>query len=143
MFPLKIVLLLQICFCFVTKETSGLDIQLTLTLNILNLRLIHICPKKLQLNKSNISDTVVPFLDVNLSISDDVISTKIYDKRDDFDIENVNFTLLNGTRPTSYDMYISQLMRFVRTSSQDSDCRMPNINRFTFKYMYLMLLQIK
>ena len=43
----------------------------------------QIYPAELQLNKTNTSDTEVSFL--NLSISTDIVSTKIYDKRDDFD----------------------------------------------------------
>ena len=31
------------------------------------------------------------FLDLHLSISNDIVSTKIYDKRDDFDFDIVNF----------------------------------------------------
>ena len=37
------------------------------------------------------SDTEATFLDLHLSISNDIFSTKIYDKRDDFDFEIVNF----------------------------------------------------
>ena len=36
-----------------------------------------------QLNKDNASDTKASFLFLHLSISNDIISTKIYDKRDD------------------------------------------------------------
>ena len=40
---------------------------------------------ELQLNKVNSSDTEAPFLDLNLSISNGTVSTKIYDlKRDGF-----------------------------------------------------------
>ena len=46
---------------------------------------------ELQLNKANASDTKAACLDLHLSISNDVVSTKIYDKRDDFDFEIVNF----------------------------------------------------
>ena len=46
---------------------------------------------ELQLNKNNTSDTKAAFLDLHLSISDDIVSTKINDKRDDFDFEIVNF----------------------------------------------------
>ena len=46
----------------------------------------QIYPSELQLNKANTSDTVVAFLDLHLSISNDIVSTKIYDKRDDFDL---------------------------------------------------------
>ena len=46
---------------------------------------IHVYPLELQLNKANTSDTEAAFLDLHLSISNDIVSTKIYDKRDDFD----------------------------------------------------------
>ena len=46
-------------------------------------------PSELQLNKANTSDTEVAFLDLHLSISNDIVSTKIYDKRDDFDFQIV------------------------------------------------------
>ena len=73
---------------------------------------------KLQLNKANTSDTEAAFLDLNLPISNDIVSTKIYDKRDDFDFEIVNFPFLDGDVPrsTSYGVYISQLIRLARAS---------------------------
>ena len=48
---------------------------------------------KLQLNKANTSDIETPFLDLHLSVSTctDIVSTKIYDKHDDFDCEIANF----------------------------------------------------
>ena len=48
-----------------------------------------------------------------------IVSTKIYDKRDDFDFEIVIFQYLDGNVPhsTSYGVYISQLIRFARASS--------------------------
>ena len=60
---------------------------------------------------------------MHLSISNDIVSTKIYDKRDDFDIEIVNFPFLDGDVPrsTSYGVYISQLIRFARASSYVAD----------------------
>ena len=56
---------------------------------------------------------------MHLSISNDIVSTKIYYKRDDFDFEIVNFPFLHGDVPrsTSYGVYISQLIRFVRASA--------------------------
>ena len=54
----------------------------------------HIYPSELQLNKANTSDTEAAFLDLHLSNSNDIESTKIYDKRDDFDFEIVNFPYL-------------------------------------------------
>ena len=75
------------------------------------------------MNKANTSDTEAAFLDLHLSISNDIVSTKIYDKRDDFDFEIVNFPFLDGDVPrsTSYRVYISQLIRFARASSIVAD----------------------
>ena len=53
----------------------------------------QIYPSELQLNKANISDTKVVLLDLHLSISNDIISTKIYDKRDDFEFLNCQFPI--------------------------------------------------
>ena len=83
----------------------------------------RIYPPKLQLNKVNTSDTIAPFLDLLLSISNGFVSSKIYDKRDDFDFDIVNFPFLDGDVPrsTSYGVYISQLIRFARVSGLVSD----------------------
>ena len=51
----------------------------------------QIYSSELQLNKVNTSDTEASLLDLCLSVSNDIVSTKIYDKRDDFDLEIVNF----------------------------------------------------
>ena len=87
-----------------------------------------IYPSELQLNKANASDTEAAFLDLHLSISNDIVSTKIYDKRDDFDFEIVNFPILDGDVPrsTSYGVYISQLIRFARASSYVADFNIRN-----------------
>ena len=50
----------------------------------------QIYPTELQLNKVNSSDTEAPFLDLNLSITNGIVSSKIYDKQDDFNFEIVN-----------------------------------------------------
>ena len=47
----------------------------------------QIYPSELQLN----NDTEAALLDLHLLISNDIVSTKIYDKSDDFDFEIVNF----------------------------------------------------
>ena len=83
----------------------------------------QIYPSELQLNEANTSDTEPAFLDLHLSISNDIVSTKIYDKRDDFDFKIVNFPFLDGDVPrsTSYGVYISQLICFTRASSYVAD----------------------
>ena len=48
-------------------------------------------PLDLQLKKANVSDSEASFLDIHLSVSDGFIKTRIYDKRDNFDLDIVNF----------------------------------------------------
>ena len=90
-------------------------------LNIDNSMVKRIYRSELQLNKADVSDTEASFLDLHLSISDGFVKTKIYDKRDDLDLNLIlwHFPFLDGDGPrsTSYDVYISQLIRFARVSS--------------------------
>ena len=83
----------------------------------------QIYPPDLQLNKANTTDTEAPFLDLHLSIANGFVSSKIYDKRDDFDFDIVNIPFLDGDvpRPASYGVYISQLIRFVRVCNHVAD----------------------
>ena len=83
----------------------------------------QIYPSKLQLNKANTSDTEGIFLDLYLSISNGFVSSKIYDKRGDFDFDIVNFPFLDVDVPRrpSYGEYISQLIRFARVCSHVDD----------------------
>ena len=62
-------------------------------------------------------------MDLHLSISNGFVSSKIYDKRDDFDFDIVNFPFLDGDVPRrpSYGVYISQLIRFARVCSHVDD----------------------
>ena len=64
----------------------------------------QIYPTELQLNKGNSSDTGASFLDLDLSITNGRVSTKIYDKRDDFNFEIVNVPFLDGEAPHSLSM---------------------------------------
>ena len=143
---LIVLLLLQICFFFVMRDfmkslsrENQADIieafnstsrYLDDLLNIDNIyfdqMVNRIYPTELQLNRANSSDTEAPFLDLNLCVSNGTVSTKIYDKRDDFDFDIVNFPFVDGDVPrrTSYGVYISQLIRFARAS---------NLNDFNYR----------
>ena len=61
----------------------------------------QIYPTRLQLNKANSSDTEASFLDLNLSITNGIVSSTVYNKRDDFNFEIVNFPFLDGDVPRS------------------------------------------
>ena len=92
----------------------------------------RIYPPELQLNKAYASDTEAPFLDLHLSISNRFVSSsKIYDKRDDFDFDIVNFPFLDST---FYGVYIFQLIRFARVSSHVADFN-ARIKSLTAKFL--------
>ena len=89
----------------------------------------QIYPTELQLNKANFSDTEAPFLDLNLSITNGIVSSKIHDKRDDFNFDIINFPFLDGDVPRSpsYCVHISQLIRFARVCSNVDDFNNRNL----------------
>ena len=89
----------------------------------------QIYPTELQLNMANSSDTEAPSLDLVLSKTNGIVSSKIYDKRGDFSFEIINFPFLDGDVPRSpsYGVYISRLIRFARVSSNVDDLNNRNI----------------
>ena len=61
-------------------------------------------------------------MDLHLSISNGFVSSKIYDTRDDFYFDIVNFPLDGDVpRRPSYGVYISKLIRFARVCSHVDD----------------------
>ena len=61
----------------------------------------QIYPTELQLNKATSSGTEAPYLDLYLSKTNGIVSYKIYDKKDDFNFEIVNFPFLDEDVPRS------------------------------------------
>ena len=64
-----------------------------------------------------------------MSITNGIVSSKIYDKRDDFNFEVVNCPFLDGDVPRSpsYGVYISQLIRFARVCTYVDDFNNRNL----------------
>ena len=60
---------------------------------------------------------------LNLSITNSIVSSKIYDKQDDFNFKIVNFPFIDGDVPCtpSYSVYISQFIHFERVCSNVDD----------------------
>ena len=89
----------------------------------------QIYPSELQLNKANSYDYEAPFLDLNLSITNGIVSSKNYDKQDDFNFNIVYFPFLDGDVPRSpsYSVYISQFIRFARVCSNVDDFNNRNL----------------
>ena len=73
-----------------SSTSRYLDDFLIMTILISKERSTNIYQQELQLNKAITSDTEIPFLDLHLSISYGFVSSKIYDKRDEFDVDILN-----------------------------------------------------
>ena len=70
-----------------------------------------------------------------LSIKDNKLSYKLYDKRDDYNFDIVNFPYLDSNIPTgpAYGVYISQLIRYSRACLDYEDFK----NRHIMLYIKL------
>ena len=95
----------------------------------------RIYPPELHLNKANTSDTEAPFLDLHLSISNGFVSSKIYDKCDDW-FWYSKFSIFGWWHSTSYGVYNSQLIRFARVSSHVADFNARNKSLLVLFHMH-------
>ena len=73
----------------------------------------------IELEIKDTTDTVksASYFDLHLKIDNECqLKTKLYDKRDDFSFPIVNFSFLCSNIPVSlaYEVYISQLIRYIR-----------------------------
>ena len=84
----------------------------------------RICPPELEVKETTDTASSASFLDLYLEFDHSgQLSTKIYDKRDDFNFKIINFPNMCSNIPASpaYGVYISQLIRYARASSNYSD----------------------
>ena len=119
------------------STSRSLDDLLNINNSYFEQMVVQIYPTELQLNKANSSDTEASFLDLNSSITNDIVCSKIYDKRDDFNFEIVIFPFIDGDVPRSpsYGVYISQLIRFARVCS--------NVDEFNNRNLFLFAKLLK
>ena len=83
-----------------------------------------IYPPELEVKETTDTASSASFFDLYLEFDDsDQLSTNIYDKRDDFNFKIINFPNMCSNIPGSpaYGVYISQLIRYARASSNHSD----------------------
>ena len=83
-----------------------------------------IYPPELEIKETTDTASSASFLELYLEFDDSgQLSTKTYDKRDDFNFKIINFPNMCSNIPTSlaYGVYISQLIRYARTSINYSD----------------------
>ena len=85
----------------------------------------EIYPSELELVPDKSNGTSVDFLDLTLTVDSNIISTKLYDKRDAFDFPIVNFPNLSGNIPNShsYGVFSTELVRYARACSHFVDFR--------------------
>ena len=83
----------------------------------------EICPSQLTIKKANKSDHLADYFDLTFIIdSEGKLSTRLHDKRDDFDF-HIAFLSSNIPSVPSYGvyMYISQLIRYAQCCSHYDD----------------------
>ena len=119
---------LNLIECF-NRTSRYLDDILNLDNPNFEKHISEIYPKELSLTKANLSDTHASFLDLDITIKNNTVETKIYDKRDDFGFPIVNFPWLDSDVPRApcYGIYISQLVRFARACSDVVDFHTRNL----------------
>ena len=89
----------------------------------------QIYPTEHQLNTVNSSDTGATFLDLDFSITNGIVLSKIYDIQYNITFEIVNFPFLDGDAPRclSYGVYILKLIYFARVCSYVDDFNNRNL----------------
>ena len=106
---------------YIWLEGSIIHIDDLLVLNNTNFSdaIQDIYPSDLQLQKTTESTTALSYLDILITIEHGKYSTTLYDKRDSFQFEIVNFPDMSSNIPSkpAYGVYISQLVRIGRICS--------------------------
>ena len=83
----------------------------------------RIYPEEMVLNKENQVNTEGTFLDLDMKIQDKVINVKLYDKREAFSFEIVNYPHMDSNIPRriAYGVFGSQLIRFSRICTDKAE----------------------
>ena len=82
-----------------------------------------IYPCELEIKETTETAASSSYLDCYLYIDNGKLTTRLYDKLDDFNFPIVNFPFLSSNIPSApaYGVYISQLIRYARTCSNYQD----------------------
>ena len=70
--------------------------------------------RELEIKETTKTAASSSYLDCYLYIDNEKLTTRLYDKRDDFNLPIVNFPFLSSTIPSApaYGVYVSQLIRY-------------------------------
>ena len=93
-----------------------IDDLLTLNNSMFDEEILNIYPPELTLKKTTESVTKVSYLDISISICNGRYSTEVYDKRDSFNFDIINFPHMCSNIPAkpTYGVYVSQIIRIAR-----------------------------
>ena len=82
-----------------------------------------IYPRELEIKETTETAASSSYLDCYLYIDNGMLTTRLYDRRDDFNFPIVNFPFLSSNIPSApaYGVYVSQLIRNARDCSNDQD----------------------
>ena len=82
-----------------------------------------IYPRELEIKETAEIAASSSYLDCYLYIDNGKLTTRLYDKRDDFNFPIVNFPFLSSNIPSAsaYGVYVSQLIRYARACSNYLD----------------------
>ena len=82
-----------------------------------------IYPDALELKETTESNTSCSFLDLLLFDDDGELKSRVYDKRDDFNFEIVNYPYISSNIPINpaYGVYVSRLIAFARICTDFTD----------------------
>ena len=107
-----------------------------------------IYPKELILNKENKKDDECNFLDINININNitQTITTKLYDKRNDFNFTVNNFPIMSSNIlfDRTHGIIISQLLRYSKVCIKYNDfinVTQILINKLTNQYFNIQILK--
>ena len=78
-----------------------------------------IYPRELEIKETTETAASSSYLDCYFYIHNGKLTTRLYDKRDDFNFLIVNFPFLSSNTPSApaYGVYVSQLLRYARACS--------------------------
>ena len=115
-----------------SDTVSYIDDLLTLNNSNFEEEIPNIYPPELTLKRTSESDTKLSYLDISISICSGKYVTKVYDKRDAFNFNIVNFPYMSSNIPANptYGVYMSQLIKISRICdtihglcTKSMDCR--------------------
>ena len=83
----------------------------------------QIYPRELEIKLESNNVKEVAYLDLNLKSENDILVSSVYDKRDNFSFEIVNYPYIDSCIPkkSALGVFFSQLIRYARICSKFTD----------------------